>query len=110
MTLEDRAEQGFTTDQDFETDAQATSDNQRDGVEAPLADDAPPQASVVAPPADDAVVLVHEPDLSVLDVRPGPGRPREYHFPRFERAKLDNGIDGGTRHTCPVALCLPRNC
>lgn len=92
MTLEDRAEQGFTTDQDFETDAQATSDNQRDGVEAPLADDAPPQASVVAPPADDAVVLVHEPDLSVLDVRPGPGRPREYHFPRFERAKLDNGL------------------
>jgi len=94
VTLEDRAEQGFTTDEDFETDAQATSDEQGNGVtpDAVLADQVPPQASVVAPPAEDAVVIVHEPDLSVLDVRPGPGRPREYHFPRFERAKLDNGL------------------
>ena len=34
----------------------------------------------------------HPLDLSVLDVRPGPGRPREYHFPRFERFTLSNGL------------------
>jgi zinc protease len=31
-------------------------------------------------------------DLSVLDVRPTPGRPREYHFPRFRRTELANGL------------------
>lgn len=94
MTLEDRAEHGFTTDQDVETDSQATTDEHADGLtpDALLVDQAPPQATVVAPPAQDSVVLVHEPDLSVLDIRPGPGRPREYHFPRFERARLDNGL------------------
>ena len=30
-------------------------------------------------------------DLSVLDVRPSPGRPRPYHFPHFERRTLANG-------------------
>ena len=30
-------------------------------------------------------------DLSVLDVRPSPGRPRPYHFPPFERTHLANG-------------------
>ena len=30
-------------------------------------------------------------DLSVLDVRPSPGRPRAYHFPQFERRTLANG-------------------
>jgi len=30
-------------------------------------------------------------DLSVLDVRPAPGRPRPYHFPHFERTILANG-------------------
>lgn len=33
-----------------------------------------------------------EVDLSVLDTRPGPGRPREYRFPRFERFRLSNGL------------------
>lgn len=33
-----------------------------------------------------------EVDLSVLDIRPGPGRPREYRFPRFERFRLSNGL------------------
>jgi predicted Zn-dependent peptidase len=94
VTLEDRAEQGFTTDQDVAVDSQATTDERSDTLapDALLVDQAPPQGTVVAPPAEDSVVLVHEPDLSVLDVRPGPGRPREYHFPRFERAELDNGL------------------
>jgi zinc protease len=30
-------------------------------------------------------------DLSALDVRPSPGRPRQYHFPPFERTHLGNG-------------------
>jgi zinc protease len=30
-------------------------------------------------------------DLSVLDVRPPAGRPRTYHFPKFERRTLANG-------------------
>lgn len=30
-------------------------------------------------------------DLSVLDVRPGSGTPRPYHFPNFERRALPNG-------------------
>ncbi len=94
MTLEDRAEQGFTTDQITDTEA----DNGTDAASEALtpdtltADDAPPQASVVAAPAHDAVILVHEPDLSILDTRPGPGSPREYHFPRFERMTLSNGL------------------
>ena len=94
MTIEDRAEHGFTTDQDVETDAQATTDERADGLtpDALLIDQAPQQATVVAQPAQDSVVPVHEPDLSVLDLRPAPGRPREYHFPRFERATLDNGL------------------
>jgi len=48
--------------------------------------------TVFAPPAGAAFILVHEPDLSILDVRPGPGRPHEYHFPRFDRLKLSNGL------------------
>ena len=31
-------------------------------------------------------------DLSVLDQRPGPGRPRDYDFPDFERSRLPNGL------------------
>ncbi len=30
--------------------------------------------------------------LAVLDRRPGPGRPRDYDFPDFERSTLDNGL------------------
>ena len=94
MTLEDRAEQGFTTDQDLDTDSTAGADAATETLtpDTLTTTDAPPAASVVAPPAHDAVILVHEPDLSILDTRPGPGRPREYHFPRFERATLSNGL------------------
>ncbi len=31
-------------------------------------------------------------DLSVLDRRPGPGRPRSYHFPPVERQELPGGL------------------
>jgi zinc protease len=31
-------------------------------------------------------------DLSVLEQRPGPGRPRDYDFPDFERSRLPNGL------------------
>ena len=31
-------------------------------------------------------------DLAYLATRPQPGPPREYHFPRFERGRLDNGL------------------
>jgi zinc protease len=94
VTLEDRAEQGFTTDQELDGEPNAPANETTDGVTPDALTDtaAPLQASVVAEPAQDAVILVHEPDLSILDVRPGPGRPHEYHFPRFERITLSNGL------------------
>ena len=94
MTLEDQAEKGFTTDTDVDTDTDAGAEHATEGItpDTLTETDAPASASVVAPPAHDAVIVVHEPDLSVLDVRPGPGRPREYHFPRFERDVLSNGM------------------
>ena len=30
--------------------------------------------------------------LAYLDERPAPGAPRDYHFPPFTRARLDNGL------------------
>ncbi|MEA2623713.1 MAG: zinc protease [Chloroflexota bacterium] len=36
--------------------------------------------------------------LSVLDRRPSAAAPREYHFPRFERQTLDNGMTVVTAH------------
>ena len=67
MTIEDPAEKGFMTD---------SQESAPDGV--PGMPDAAPGAAV--------------PDLSALDTRPGPGKPREYHFPHFERFKLSNGL------------------
>jgi zinc protease len=94
VTLEDQAEKGFATDQDVVAEAEHPADD--NGALTPdnlVGDDAPRDATVVAPPAEDAVILVHDSDLSILDVRPGPGRPREYHFPRFERMTLANGLN-----------------
>jgi zinc protease len=69
MTLRDPAEKGFITDSPE--------------VQEPSETDAGmPQAPTSAAVAD----------LSALDVRPGPGAPREYHFPRFERFRLANGL------------------
>lgn len=95
MTLEDRAEKGFTTDQEPGTDSTATSDEQTGALtpDALLVGEAPGQATVLAPTDVNGVVTGGQADLSVLDVRPGPGRPKEYHFPRFERLTLANGLN-----------------
>ena len=83
---EEDPEKGFTTDQpidegDEEADTLAQEPPAGAGV---LTAVETPTAEPEAPPA--------EPDLSVLDVRPPPGEPREYHFPAFERARLANGL------------------
>ena len=72
MTLEDPAEKGFITDSSDEAEAPDTA----------LSDEGMPQA----PPS--AAVA----DLSALDARPTAGAPRDYHFPRFERFRLANGL------------------
>lgn len=66
----------------------------------PLADIAEPASDVLEHQPPSAVVLTEEPsaDLSVLDTRPTPGPPREYHFPAFERARLDSGLTVVTCH------------
>jgi zinc protease len=43
-------------------------------------------------PASATVLTEQGPDLSVLDVRPSPGPPRDYRFPAFERSRLDSGL------------------
>jgi zinc protease len=93
MTLEDAAEKGFATDTDQIADSTLEHES-TDGMtpDALTDEQAPPDAAVVAPPSEGSVIVVHDADLSVLDVRPGPGRPREYHFPRFERLTLSNGL------------------
>jgi zinc protease len=78
VTIEDPAEEGFMTDLD-EPAVDATLDaGQGEGLTPDGLTEAPPTAAVV--------------DLSVLDIRPGAGQPREYHFPRFERLALSNGL------------------
>jgi zinc protease len=37
--------------------------------------------------------IEREPSLAYLDVRPSAAAPREYHFPRFERRTLGNGME-----------------
>ncbi|MDQ3449119.1 MAG: insulinase family protein [Chloroflexota bacterium] len=49
-------------------------------ADAPATAGAPPTATDEADP------------LAVLNVRPSPREPREYHFPRFERHVLPNGL------------------
>lgn len=93
MTLDDQAEKGFATDAGVAAaDIGGTDAHEGLTPDALVVGEAPDQASVVAAPAQEAVAPVHDPDLSVLDDRPGPGRPREYHFPRFERLTLGNGL------------------
>jgi zinc protease len=88
MTIEDEAEKGFLTDQDVLADVpEANEDTTSEGL-APE----PESAAVIAPTEEAPKAVEHGPDLSVLDVRPEPGAPREYHFPRFERAQLSNGV------------------
>ena len=88
MTIEDPAEKGFITDQD---ELLAVDDGDMETVDG-LAPE-PASAAVIAPiAAPNSAPPAHGPDLSILDVRPTPGPPREYRFPSFERAKLSNGL------------------
>ncbi|MEP7159250.1 MAG: pitrilysin family protein [Chloroflexota bacterium] len=87
MTLEDPAEKGFTTDQDGITDVSAPEETPTEGLTPDVLIDAPPTAGVIDQAAVDQAV-----DLSVLDTRPRPGPARDYHFPRFERIRLTNGL------------------
>ncbi len=80
MTIEDPAEKGFATDQDDVTLTPETDDHATEALTPdPLV--AEPQAGAVVAMAGAPAAVRHEGDLAVLDVRPGPGRPREYHFP-----------------------------
>ena len=82
-------ESGFLTDQD------------------PPAEMAEHELTAIADEPASATVLT-EPDLSVLDERPRPGPPREYRFPAFERAVLDNGLTVIWCHT-PARPLLAAN-
>lgn len=85
-------EKGFTTDQpldEVDDEPDALSDEPPTGAAVLAAADT--AVAVEAPPARPEAPQVG-PDLSVLDVRPTPGRPREYRFPVFERARLANGL------------------
>ncbi|HVM30918.1 MAG TPA: pitrilysin family protein [Candidatus Limnocylindrales bacterium] len=78
---EESPESRFTTDQD------------------PLADVVEPETELLEHEPASATVLTEEgPDLSVLDVRPSPGQPREYRFPPFERTLLASGLTVVTCH------------
>jgi predicted Zn-dependent peptidase len=70
----------------FLTDQDPAADTGEHQVEA--LDHEPPTATVLA-----------EPDLSVLDVRPRPGPPRDYRFPAFERMRLESGLTVISCHT-----------
>jgi zinc protease len=83
VTLEDPAEKGFATDQDVSTDIGGPEETPTEGLTPDVLVVHPQTAGVV----DEAAV-----DLSVLDTRPVPGQPRDYHFPRFERLRLSNGL------------------
>jgi predicted Zn-dependent peptidase len=85
VTLQDPAEKGFTTDQQDIVDVVEPTDEAPEGLVPDTLAPEPDAGAVVTPPPADA-------GLSVLDLRPGPGRPREYHFPRFERLSLANGL------------------
>jgi len=88
MTIEDPAEKGFITDQDDLTSVEETDLKTTDGL-APE----PDSAAVIAPTAAPTMAPpTRGPDLSMLDVRPTPGPPRDYRFPAFERARLGNGL------------------
>jgi zinc protease len=102
MTIEDPAEKGFLTDQDDLDLVVEPHEDQTPDIDN-LAEE-PDQAAVVGRPWEGDVRVVHDPDLSVLDVRPTPGTPREYRFPRFERARVSNGLTVLSAHVPGRAL------
>jgi predicted Zn-dependent peptidase len=56
------------------------------------------------PDEPDSATVIEGPDLSHLDNRPAAGEPREYHFPKFERFRLDNGLTVLSAHMPGRAL------
>jgi len=90
VTLEDPAEKGFTTDQDELLDTAEQSDAEAPDRHAPDALTVEPGGATVV--LDEGGAEPAGVDLSVLDRRPAAGRPHEYHFPRFERLVLSNGL------------------
>ncbi len=103
MTLDDPAEKGFATDQEL-PEPTNTDENAAAGLLPDVLADEPASAAIIAPPPADEEAPTHPTDLSVLDIRPGPGRPREYHFPRFERFTLSNGLTVVNAHVAGRAL------
>ena len=97
MTIEDPAERGFQTDA-----PEVTAETDLDGRpnEGLTPDGLAPEPSLDDSPA----TVIAGPDLSILDTRPGPGRPRDYHFPRFERLQLSNGLTVLNAHVAGRAL------
>lgn len=57
------------------------------------------QAVAEIPEEPASAMVIEAPDLSVLETRPPPGEPHEYHFPAFERFRLDNGLTVIAAHT-----------
>jgi zinc protease len=80
VTIEDPAEKGFITDTSDVTDVVEEADEQA------------PDAITEAPDSATVIARTDGPDLSVLDERPTSGVPRDYHFPKFERFRLSNGL------------------
>lgn len=103
MTIEDPAEKGFTTDQE-PLDPADTDELAPDGLTPDALIEEPASGTVIAPPRSGSAPPIHPTDLSILDIRPGPGRPREYHFPRFERFTLSNGLSVVHAHVAGRAL------
>ncbi|MEO6349922.1 MAG: pitrilysin family protein [Candidatus Limnocylindrales bacterium] len=102
MTLEDRAEKGFQTDQQELVEVDVLIEDETPDIDS-LAEE-PARAAVIGRPWEGDVRVVHDADLSVLDVRPTAGTPREYRFPRFERARVSNGLTVVSAHVPGRAL------
>lgn len=105
MTRED-GERRFVTDQPVSADQDSTAPATTDATPQPPTDalDQPTSDGLVAEPASATVFAPADADLSILDARPQPGAPREYHFPRFERARLANGLTVVSAHVPGRAL------
>ena len=58
-----------------------------------------PDTGAAELPDEPASAAVVESDLAILQNRPAPGEPHEYHFPAFERYELGNGLTVLAAHT-----------
>ncbi len=97
MTPDKSPERGLLADQQADTDQSPATDIRESSSggapQPPLGPaDQPTSDGLVAEPRSATVIAAGDADLTVLDVRPTPGRPRDYHFPRFERLVLANGM------------------